>query len=452
MSEEDTGAAASPTANGLGGGDIHVDDNYDDGDEKGHTFRKRRLSLTHLREAPANGNMEEDREEQNLEGGNVGDGKEKNVSEETAAAGASTPSGNHSQIHLDEDDVEEEDKAHTFRKRRLSLTHKKEDAASLGSHEEDPPSHQGEGGDDNNNRQDRIEMVVTTTTLNDNHDGNDHSHHHHPPPAKRQRRGSADSVDTFESDGSSRKPLRSRTLHAGELLASPHAPPHLSPSSPVAAATAGGTSPNATAGSGREGRSGSFDLSKPLPKLYQQAAPPQQQSQLALLDDPQTYGEGGVLAPRWKKKHHPKHGADDKALPFPRDVVGTFSCHGVEPIYDSDDYPEEDDDEEDDDYFDEEGGVSSSLKLPTGLMKSYKQSADKPTMAAKINQDRGGVAYPYANSKKTALFAVYDGTLTLRFSFPSSIASKDTFTRFICHMPASLLLLTSPFILYDVFL
>ena len=414
MNEEETGAAASPSANGFGGDGIHVDDTDDDGIDKGHTFRKRRLSLTHLREAPTNGNREEDSGKQNVEGGNVGDGREKNAAEGEAGAGASTPSGNHSQIHLDEDEVKEEDKAHTFRKRRLSLTHKKEDAASLGSHEEDPPSHQGEGGDDIIHHQDKIEMVfTTTTTLNDTHDGNDHSNQQQPPPAKRQRRGSADSVDTHESDGSSRKPLRSRTLHAGELLASPHAPPHFSPSSHVAATAAagGGASPSATVGSGREGRSGSFDLSKPLPKLYQQAAPPQQQSQLALLDDPRTYGEGGVLAPRWKKKHHPKHGADDKALPFPRDVVGTFSCHGVEPIYDSDDYPEEDDDEEDDDYFDEEGGVSSSLKLPTGLMKASKQSADKPTMAAKINQDRGGVAYPYANSKKTALFAVYDGTL-----------------------------------------
>jgi hypothetical protein len=31
-------------------------------------------------------------------------------------------------------------------------------------------------------------------------------------------------------------------------------------------------------------------------------------------------------------------------------------------------------------------------------------------MAAKINQDRGGVAFPYGNSTRTALFAVYDGT------------------------------------------
>eukprot|EP00529_Nitzschia_sp_RCC80_P016875 CAMPEP_0113508616 /NCGR_PEP_ID=MMETSP0014_2-20120614/37121_1 /TAXON_ID=2857 /ORGANISM="Nitzschia sp." /LENGTH=653 /DNA_ID=CAMNT_0000404359 /DNA_START=250 /DNA_END=2208 /DNA_ORIENTATION=+ /assembly_acc=CAM_ASM_000159 len=406
MSEEETGSAASPTARGLGG-DIHVDD---DDDEKGHTFRKRRLSLTHLREAPTNGNgkSEEDREKQNREGGDVGEG------EKIAAAGASTANGNHSQIHLEEDEAEEEDKAHTFRKRRLSLTHKKEDAASLGSNEEELPSNQEGGGVDDGQHQGTIEMVVTT--LNDNHDAHDEHQHQQPPPAKRQRRGSADSVDTHDTHGSdgSRKPLRSRTLHAGELLASPHAPP-LSPSSRAAAAggaaasAGGGASPHAATDSGRAGRSGSFDLSKPLPKLYQQAAPPQQQSQLALLDDPRTYGAGGVLAPRWKKKHHPKHGADDKALPFPRDIVGTFSCHGVEPIYDSDDYPEEDEDEDDDDYYDEDGGVSSSLRLPTGLMQSNQQSADKPTMAAKINQDRGGVAYPYANNKKTALFAVYDG-------------------------------------------
>merc|ERR1739848_489142 len=36
-------------------------------------------------------------------------------------------------------------------------------------------------------------------------------------------------------------------------------------------------------------------------------------------------------------------------------------------------------------------------------------SPKKLTMAAKINQDRGGVAFPYGNSVRTALFAVYDG-------------------------------------------
>jgi serine/threonine protein phosphatase PrpC len=86
-------------------------------------------------------------------------------------------------------------------------------------------------------------------------------------------------------------------------------------------------------------------------------------------------------------------------LPFPKDVVGTFSCHGIEPLY-AECY---DDDAEDvvvpetthKEDLDEEGVLA--------------QGAKATPVAEKINQDRGGVAYPYANSWNTALFATYDG-------------------------------------------
>jgi len=74
--------------------------------------------------------------------------------------------------------------------------------------------------------------------------------------------------------------------------------------------------------------------------------------------------------------------------PFPRDVVGTFSAHGIEPLY-------EDSDEED-------------FEIDEGKCNN-KSNNSEPTVIAKINQDRGGVAYPYANDWKTALFAAYDG-------------------------------------------
>ena len=53
--------------------------------------------------------------------------------------------------------------------------------------------------------------------------------------------------------------------------------------------------------------------------------------------------------------------------PFPSNIVGTFSCHGIEPSYFTD-----------------------------GAM-------------AKINQDRGCVVQPYGEDPRRALFAVYDG-------------------------------------------
>ena len=69
--------------------------------------------------------------------------------------------------------------------------------------------------------------------------------------------------------------------------------------------------------------------------------------------------------------------------------MGTYSCHGVEPVYDSE-YEEIVHDTV------EEEAKETTLE-------------PKQTTVAKINQDRGGVAYPYANCNRTALFAVYDG-------------------------------------------
>lgn len=93
---------------------------------------------------------------------------------------------------------------------------------------------------------------------------------------------------------------------------------------------------------------------------------------------------------RWQTTIH-----DDLNLPFPRELVGTYSCHGVEPIYDA----EEDEDEDD-----------FQLHLSAESDDEPSQpDAEKAVIKAKINQDRGGVAFPYGNSPKTALFAVYDG-------------------------------------------
>ena len=53
--------------------------------------------------------------------------------------------------------------------------------------------------------------------------------------------------------------------------------------------------------------------------------------------------------------------------PFPRHIVGTYSCHGVEP------------------------------------------SRDGSKVCDKINQDRGGVIFPFAGHPRQALFCVFDG-------------------------------------------
>ena len=61
----------------------------------------------------------------------------------------------------------------------------------------------------------------------------------------------------------------------------------------------------------------------------------------------------------------------EKAPPFPHNILGTFSCHGIEPEYSEDD---------------EEVGVIQ-----------------------KINQDRGCVVYPFNKSRAQALLMVLDG-------------------------------------------
>jgi protein phosphatase 2C family protein 2/3 len=94
---------------------------------------------------------------------------------------------------------------------------------------------------------------------------------------------------------------------------------------------------------------------------------------------------------KWKQRFSFCSTTPDYILPFPRHIVGTFSCHGMEPVYDSD----YDDSEE------EEEGVAAATET-TATTKGT-------TTIAKINQDRGGVIYPYANSHNMALFAVYDG-------------------------------------------
>lgn len=280
--------------------------NADDGEDhkdKSHTFRKRRLSLTNLRQL-AEG-KDKDEAEQNQESGEVDDDPfefqasfiEPKPEKMEDQGEATTDQG---QAH----DTNGDEKAHSFRKRRLSLTHNREENGA----QEDVPE----------------------------------------PPYQRRRRASDASQSSFEP-GQER--LQSRTVHAAELLA--HPPP--SPS---------------------------------VHQLYRQkSAPPQRPTIDAMLTAEQQ--------PKWKKRHTRHLHEDERKLPFPRDIVGTFSCHGVEPIYD-DEYVLED--EEDSEWVDAPAKTQPADVDP-----------DKPTTAAKINQDRGGVAFPYGNCARTALFAVYDG-------------------------------------------
>jgi len=244
-------------------------------EEKVKTFRKRRLSVTNLRQLASDGDDDVEN--------STGDGV--HASDEPA-------------LQLEN----EEEKAHTFRKRRLSLTQNHSDT------NEETESH---------NRAKRPRMSSD---------------------------GSLSSLGSCQSATNVNKNLQSKTLHAAEIF---------SPSSPK--------------------------NSSGLPKFYQKAA----RSSIPADEDAEH------KTPKWKKRHVRPHADDDKSLPFPRDIVGTFSCHGVEPIYDDEFYH----------VFEQDGDAGNEIDA----------SQKKPTMAAKTNQDRGGVAFPYGNCNRTALFAVYDG-------------------------------------------
>lgn len=83
----------------------------------------------------------------------------------------------------------------------------------------------------------------------------------------------------------------------------------------------------------------------------------------------------------WKKQYRVSHEHPCDKLPFPRNAVGIYSCHGMEPIYEPDYH---------------------------AFAKDLVHESESYTMA-KINQDRGGIAFPFASSDRTALFGTYDG-------------------------------------------
>jgi hypothetical protein len=90
--------------------------------------------------------------------------------------------------------------------------------------------------------------------------------------------------------------------------------------------------------------------------------------------------------------------------------VGTYSCHGIEPVYDED---EDDDDRpspsSSSSSSDDDGSDAGDDERTKGGRRRNGGEERDVVACAKINQDRGGIAYPYGDSDRQALFAVYDG-------------------------------------------
>lgn len=223
----------------------------------------------------------------------------------------------HTATNNDDDDADE--KAHTFRRRRLSLSK---------HHLQDDTDDASVESEKSRTFRDR-RLTLPHSHSHDEQDNKDDHHHKNNTLASPRKK-----LKTTTT------PLKSRTHHAG----------HLPPASPKTRS------------------------SHPLYQAPLRVEP----LETSTLDEEQ---------PAWCHRHTFSHEEADHKLPFPRSVVGTYSCHGVEPVYDSE--------EEEEDWMDTTATTTSTQ--------------EKVSTVAKINQDRGGVAYPYAGSSKCALFAAYDG-------------------------------------------
>lgn len=377
-------------------------------EEKSQTFRKRRLSLSSRSNSESSNNNGVSNCEASASPGDQ---------EETAGITKSAsvePVSSVGQISSPPQSPAEsaDEKAHTFRKRRLSLTLRKLDTSNK----------EGE-----------------------------------PPSNKRPRRDSQTSVASSSAGSAGNHKFVSKTLHADELIH--HFVDVGPPPSPAVQAD------------------NVLYKTRPLPPSNLDLTPPAIPLD-ATKDDgsPETETAHASFAtsfasslpqPKWKRRHTIRKHEHHK-LPFPRDIVGTYSCHGMEPIYNDNYYEEQDeggtfedgDDWDAEDGTEEEGEGGDALfsseelaieeqqnqdpEAATSAAKEAPEVASKPEhttnqaddfagepttgeetgaanetaendemsklkTVAKINQDRGGVVFPYGNCPKTALFAVYDG-------------------------------------------
>ena len=229
-------------------------------------------------------------------------------------------------------DDEDDDQAHSFRKRRLTLTkHHLQNAACAGTAavlaaDHDHDSDEADSSSDENK--------VAVGGKRKQHESSSSAipgiQCSPPPPSKRIKRAgiiqASSSTTTQPLDDS----LRKRILHAGEITRK-----HII--IPAGAAATAATHHN-------------------------------HQTQT-----------------KWRKRFSftSNTGTHNTSLPFPLHIVGSYSCHGMEPVYDSD--------------YSHSSSSSST------------DNNNDSTIVAKINQDRGGIAYPYCQSTHCALFGVYDG-------------------------------------------
>ena len=377
---------------------------------KGQTFRKRRLSLTlqkdsrPLKQAGTGVNNDDDEDDDDDHDHNEDDEADDtqshtlhiHASEDHCSTTANSSNGLHAESNHsrddDEEEEEEDEKAHTFRKRRLSLTTTNQTTTTTCG-----PNHSSPGKFRRSSMDSHSSFASSVGSSHD--DTSSHHHHHHT------------------TNTSSSHAWISRTLHAGELIGTdgtlPPSPAHGPSFSTHFLYQTANTNNNTLP---------PLLLQPPVPPVLElgttaAATNPPSSSQknrhhhnedgeedraAAGRDHHHTNNNNNnntttttTRIPKWKRRHtfDARRDNPDHKLPFHPDVVGTYSCHGVEPVYSSLDNNDDEDDHDD--------GRNNN--------NNYHIPAMVPVTVAKINQDRGGVVCPYRNHPRTALFAVYDG-------------------------------------------
>ena len=352
-------------------------------DAKSQTFRKRRLTYSKLKLDPAavaalenlaaddddgsddenaNGN---DISSRAIGGGNVGSTNQDGSDSSPVERATAVKTGEESVADADADGSKpstdvvsdpDDNFSRTFRKRRLTLTkHQVATAlAAVVAEFENDMSDNDEDDDEDDDEEDDDDENLDDSMRS--------SSSRLSQQEKRKKRRLS------ESSGQNEGQLKSKVVHAGEIMRS---------------------TADTNAGC----------------QLYNF---PHRQEQI-LTDEQQS------MQPSWMRRITRRNSENEVLLPFPRTVVGTFSCHGIEPKYTDQSSDDESDDNGFDPFDDEEDDGDGNNDNNTAGNENTNPLTRKVTTGAKINQDRGGIAFPYGNCNKTALFAVYDGETVCLF-------------------------------------
>lgn len=114
--------------------------------------------------------------------------------------------------------------------------------------------------------------------------------------------------------------------------------------------------------------------------------------------------EDRASKPAWRHRHVFHHFEDNKdydhKLPFPRHVVGTYSCHGIEPVYESEYEDEDDDDDEEEWAAVASSNTNNNAKKEETLTDNNNNNNNKHTQHRFCSQNEKAIRHQTENRNK----------------------------------------------------